>query len=60
MKRKKWRYGAPYLYIPRRDLVRNVAREFGWPEEKVRKEIERERRYLLNNPWFPLDLKPGE
>lgn len=60
MKRTKSRYGNPYVYKPRLDLIRNVSREFGWAESKVRSEIERERRFLIDNPWFPLDLKQGE
>ncbi|WP_194013559.1 hypothetical protein [Synechocystis salina] len=60
MRRTKWRYGKIYVYEPRKDLIRNVAREFGWSEPKVRAEIQRERFWLLANPWFPLDLKKGE
>jgi hypothetical protein len=60
MRRKKTRYGNIYRYIPRVDLLRNVALEFGISEEKARERIAQERRYLLANPWIPINLHPGD
>jgi hypothetical protein len=60
MRRRKTRYGNVYMYRPRSDFMRRIASELGIPPESVRERIATERRYLLANPWFPFDLKPGD
>jgi hypothetical protein len=60
MRRKRTRYGNPYRYKPRADFLRRLAQETGNSIEQIKEQIQEERRYLLENPWIPFNLRPGD
>jgi hypothetical protein len=45
--RVKTRYGRPYDYRPRGDLLERLSRELGWSKEQVLDKIVEEREFLL-------------
>lgn len=45
---KKW--GHPYYYEPRGDLLKKLSVELQMSKSKVREQIIEEREYLLTNP----------
>lgn len=47
MKRKKWKWGLNYTYIPKQPLVKRLARQLNMTEEEVRNQIAKERAYIL-------------
>jgi uncharacterized Fe-S cluster-containing protein len=52
IKRRKWRYGSVYVYRPYSNLVKRLAKELGLTEGEVRKQIQKERAWLMGNPWY--------
>ena len=52
LKRRLWRFGSVYVYRPYANLVRRLAQELGLTEEKVREQLQKERQWLLGNPWY--------
>ena len=47
IKRTHKSYGRPYRYAPQLRLVRRLSKELGKTEEQIRKQIEKERKFLL-------------
>lgn len=47
IKRSRGRWGNPYEYRPRGNLVARLAREMGWSREQVYDRLAEERDYLL-------------
>ncbi len=45
--RKNSRWGKPYNYQPRGNLLTRLARETGLTIDQVRSQLEREREYLI-------------
>jgi len=41
------RRGQPYIYNPRRDLVKRLERDTGWERGEIVKQLRKERDYLL-------------
>ena len=52
IKRKRKRWGHPYLYTPRRDLLRRLSQQTGMTEEEVLYQLLEERQFLLKNPEY--------
>lgn len=47
LKREKGRFGRPYHYSPRGDLLTRLSRETGWSISDVYSQLLKEREYLL-------------
>jgi hypothetical protein len=47
MRRKKWRWGRNYTYIPRPQLVKRLASELNMTEQEIRNQIAEERMFIL-------------
>ena len=47
LNRKNGRWGKPYYYRPRGNLLERLARETGMTINQVRSQLEKEREYLL-------------
>lgn len=47
--RQKKRWGHPYEYKPRRDLLARLSEELKMTEEQVKDQIDKEREWLLEH-----------
>lgn len=47
MVREKSRFGLPYIYRPRGDLLDRLSAETGMPKDSVLRQIARERQQLI-------------
>lgn len=52
MRRKKWKWGRNYTYIPRQTLVKRLARQLNMTEEEVKNQIAKERTYILQHSRY--------
>lgn len=52
IKRKLWRWGNPYEYVPRANLVKRLSQELGMTEEQIKEQIKEEREFLLQYPGY--------
>jgi hypothetical protein len=52
IRRTKWRYGWIYVYRPYRNLISRLSSELGMSEDQVRDQIQAERKWLIENPWY--------
>lgn len=47
MVRENGKWGKPYVYRPRGDLLDRLSIDTGMPKDSVLRQIERERQYLI-------------
>ena len=52
IKRKRKRFGHPYLYSPRQILLSRLSQETGMTKEEVFDQLMREREFLLAHPGY--------
>jgi hypothetical protein len=52
IKRKKWRYGKPYDWYPRRQLVRRVAKQFGLSENEAFNRLIEIKQHIRRYPQY--------
>ena len=50
LQRAKRGWGRPHSYQPQQRLVNRLVQETGWDWRKVERELQRERRLILDNP----------
>lgn len=48
--RKRGKFGRPYQYRPRANLVLRLCDQLGWTENQVYRQIDKEREYLTRTP----------
>jgi energy-converting hydrogenase A subunit M len=52
LRRQKWRFGRVYSYRPYKNLVQRLAKELKLSEDEIQEQIQKERAWLIGNPWY--------
>ena len=52
LRRTKWRWGNPYIYRPRRHLIKRIAQQFGLSETEARNRLFEIRKFILQYPQY--------